>query len=102
MYPVVPRNRINRRDVHPKHLPDDVMRRIHDLRGQRVMLDAELAGLYGVATKTLNQAVSRNILRFPPDFMFRLTATSLKSQIVTSNLGRGGRRRSTGFRPRRR
>ncbi len=89
---------MNRRDVLPKHLPDDVMRRIHELRGQRVMLDAELAGLYSVATRTLNQAVSRNIPRFPSDFMFRLTAAeaaSLKSQIVTSSPGRGGRRRST-------
>jgi len=62
------------------------------------MLDMDLARLYGVSTKTLNQAVSRNVRRFPPDFMFRLTvaeATSLKSQIVTSNLGRGGRHRST-------
>jgi hypothetical protein len=62
------------------------------------MLDANLAQLYGVPTKTLNQAVSRNVGRFPPDFMFRLSLSeevALKSQIVTSNPGRGGRRRST-------
>ncbi len=77
---------------------DDVAQRIHQLRGQRVLLDADLARLYGVQTRVLNQAVGRNLTRFPPDFMFRLTAaeaTSLKSQIVTSNSGRGGRRRST-------
>jgi hypothetical protein len=77
---------------------DDVARRIHQVRGQRVLLDADLARLYGVQTKVLNQAVGRNLMRFPADFMFRLTAaeaTSLMSQIVTSNSGRGGRRRST-------
>ena len=65
------------------------------LRAQRVMLDAGLAELYGVATKTLVQAVKRNLARFPPDFMFRLSAeefTALRSQTVTSNAGRGGRR----------
>jgi hypothetical protein len=59
------------------------------------MLDSDLAALYGVTTGTLNQAVSRNLRRFPPDFMFRLTsaeASALKSQIVISNAGRGGRR----------
>ena len=58
------------------------------------MLDRDLAELYGVATKTLNQAVSRNVVRFPPDFAFHLTpdeAASLRSQSVTSK-GRGGRR----------
>lgn len=59
------------------------------------MLDADLAGLYGVSVKALNQAVKRNRDRFPPDFMFRLNAqerTSLRSQIVTAKTGRGGRR----------
>ena len=58
------------------------------------MLDADLAELYGVPTKRLNEAVRRNATRFPEDFMFRLTAeecTSLRSQFATSN-GRGGRR----------
>lgn len=59
------------------------------------MLDTDLAELYDVPTKVLNQAVKRNSKRFPTDFAFRLTAAeaeSLRSQIVTSNTGRGGRR----------
>ncbi len=70
--------------------------RILSIRGHRVMLDADLAVLYGVTTGALNQAVKRNLERFPGDFMFRLTVEEgacLKSQIVISN-GRGGRRRS--------
>ena len=67
---------------------------IHVLRKQKVMLDFDLAALYGVATKVLNQAVRRNRERFPEDFMFRLTpeeASNLRSQIVTSSLqGVGG------------
>jgi hypothetical protein len=73
--------------------------RILTLREQRVMLDADLADLYGVATKVLVQAVKRNLVRFPADFMFQLTAeefAALRSQSVTSNAdgpsGRGGRR----------
>jgi ORF6N domain len=65
------------------------------LRGQRVMLDSDLAKLYGVTTKALNQAVKRNRERFPADFAFPLNrqeVTILKSQIVTSSLGHGGRR----------
>jgi len=65
------------------------------LRRHRVLLDADLACLYGVATKVLLQAVKRNSERFPKDFMLRLTAEewrTLRSQIVTSNLQRGGRR----------
>jgi len=65
------------------------------LREQRVMLDADLAELYGVQTKVLVQAVKRNLTRFPQDFMFQLSAdefTALRSQTVTSNTGRGGRR----------
>jgi ORF6N domain len=64
-------------------------------RGHKVMLDADLAGLYGVTTKRLNEQVRRNRSRFPEDFMFQLTSTeaaSLRSQIATSNKGRGGRR----------
>ena len=59
------------------------------------MLDADLAGLYGVTTKRLNERVRRNRSRFPDDFMFQLTAEevlSLRSQIATSKQGRGGRR----------
>jgi hypothetical protein len=61
---------------------------IHFLRGQKVMLDFDLATLYGVAAKVLNQAVKRNRDRFPEDFMFRLTVSEtshLKSQLVTSS-----------------
>jgi hypothetical protein len=63
------------------------------IRGQKVMLDSDLAELYGVETKVLIQAVKRNLARFPEDFMFQLTQqehTNLRSQIVTSK--RGGRR----------
>jgi len=69
-----------------------IERRIYLIRGQKVMLDADLAELYRVATKVLNQAVKRNHARFPDDFMFRLTqeeAESLRSQFVTLDKGRG-------------
>jgi hypothetical protein len=68
---------------------------IYEIRGQKVMFDSDLAGLYGVEPKVMNQAVKRNIGRFPSDFMFQLTNDewkSLRSQIVTSNNNRGGRR----------
>jgi len=64
------------------------------IRGQKVMLDTDLANLYGVETRTLTQAVKRNAERFPSDFMFQLTRDefdSLRSQIVISK-GKGGRR----------
>ncbi len=67
--------------------------KIFQVRGRKVMLDRELAILYGVETKVLIQSVKRNISRFPEDFMFQLTKEefiSLRSQFVTSN--RGGRR----------
>lgn len=73
-----------------EHLED----RIYIIRGQKVMLDADLANLYGVLTKNLNKAVQRNRDRFPEDFMFRLTANeteSLRFQLGTSK-NRGGRR----------
>jgi len=60
------------------------------IRGKRVMLDSDLARLYGVQTKKVNQAVKRNIERFPIDFMYQLTreeVMNLKSQIVTSSWG---------------
>ena len=66
----------------------DIKSMIRDIRGQQVMLDSDLAMLYGVKTSALNQAVKRNINRFPDDFMFQLTKSeqdSLKSQIVTSD-----------------
>ena len=68
----------------------DVQRRIIPVRGIQVMLDRDLAALYGVETRVLNQAVQRNIGRFPEDFMFQLTKEDcLRSQIVTLNEGRG-------------
>ena len=63
--------------------------KIFEIRGQRVMLDFDLAAMYGIETRTLNQAVKRNIERFPEDFMFQLTKGELeilKSQIVISNV----------------
>jgi hypothetical protein len=65
------------------------------IRGHRVMLDADLASLYGVETRALIQAVKRNAERFPQDFMFRLEAGEwalLRSQSVMSSAGHGGRR----------
>src|SRR5437667_11920151 len=72
-----------------------VERRIYFIRGQKVMMDSELAELYQVPTKSLNLAIKRKTQRFPDDFMFRLTKTeadSLRFQNETSNTGRGGRR----------
>jgi len=70
---------------------------IYEIRGQKVMFDSDLAALYEVELRSLNQAVKRNISRFPSDFMFQLTDdewNSLRSQFVTSNAksNRGGRR----------
>ena len=63
---------------------------IREIRGQQVMLDRDLAVLYGVETKRLNEQVKRNIKRFPEDFMFQLTKEEcLRSQIATLNEGRG-------------
>lgn len=70
--------------------------RILELRGRKVILDADLAQLYGVETRVLLQAVRRNAERYPPDFLFTLTnqeVAALRSQSVISNTaGRGGRR----------
>src|SRR5579872_207613 len=65
-----------------------IQNRIYEIRGERVMLDMDLAVLYEVPTKALNQAVKRNIKRFPGDFMFRLTIAewrSIRSQNVTAS-----------------
>ena len=91
----------------------DIAPLIRLIRDARVILDADLARLYGVPTKALNQAVKRNVSRFPADFLFRLTPAesdalmwsqivtappgpagtqALRSQTVTSNEKRGGRR----------
>jgi hypothetical protein len=72
--------------------PTIIQQKIFDIRNQKVMLDFDLAELYEVETKVLNQAVKRNIDRFPADFMFRLTADEwqfLRSQIVTLEIGQG-------------
>ncbi len=77
-------------------IPTEIIEnKIYLFRGQKVLLDRDLAEMYGVTTKVLNQAVSRNMERFPDDFMFKLSlyeAKRLRSQIVTSNVGRGGLR----------
>lgn len=69
---------------------ENISRKIFFLRGFKVMLDRDLAELYGVETRTLKQAVRRNLSRFPEDFMFELTEeefANLRSQIVTSSWG---------------
>jgi hypothetical protein len=72
-------------------IPDErIITRIYTIRGKKVMLDRDLAKLYGVETRTLNQAVRRNMHRFPEDFMVQLSIeefNNLKSQIVTSSWG---------------
>ena len=76
-------------------VPVHVERKILFLRGERVLLDADLAALYGVETRLLVRAVKRNIGRFPEDFMFQLTAeegANLRSQIGISSPSHGGRR----------
>jgi len=67
------------------------------IRGKKVILDSDLAALYGVETRRLNEQVRRNIEKFPEDFMFQLTKeefVNLKSQIATSSSGWGGRRKA--------
>jgi hypothetical protein len=79
-------------DILPR---ERIERSILLIRGHKVMLDADLAELYGVETRVLLQAVSRNQKRFPKDFMFQLSKEEyqlLRSQIVISKKGRGGRR----------
>jgi phage regulator Rha-like protein len=74
---------------------DNVEKKILIVRGHKVLIDKDLAELYGVETKVLIQAVKRNIDRFPSDFMFQLNnqdVVRLRSQFVTSKSGRGGRR----------
>lgn len=74
--------------------PEAITLRIATVRGQRVILDAGLAALYGVETKRFNEAVKRNLAKFPADFMFSLTAeewTALRSQFATLNAAGTGR-----------
>ena len=78
-----------------KIIPADIDSLIIELRGQRVILDSSLAGIYGVPTKALNRAVKRNLRRFPEDFAFRLTfeeAGNLRYHFGTSSSAWGGRR----------
>ena len=75
---------------------DNIKTKIYEFRGQKVMLDRDLAALYQVETKRLNEAVKRNILRFPADFMFQLNDSEFqnwKSQIATSNSIKMGARK---------
>jgi hypothetical protein len=70
--------------------PADIQHKIYEIRGQKVMLDFDLAEMYEVETRVLNQAVKRNAMRFPSDFMFQLTNKeydNLMSQIVISSWG---------------
>lgn len=75
---------------------ENIKEAIYEIRGQKVMLDYDLAAIYGVKTATLNQAVKRNIDRFPDDFMFRITEeewelllnSDMISQFVTSSLSK--------------
>ncbi|MDD2998239.1 MAG: ORF6N domain-containing protein [Candidatus Riflebacteria bacterium] len=77
-------------------IPTDLEVRIYTIRGQKVMIDSDLAELYGVETSALNRQVKRNIERFPADFMMQLNESEFRAlicQIGTSNSGRGGRRK---------
>ncbi len=81
---------------------EHIASQIYLIRGEKVMLDSDLAALYGIPTKALNQAVSRNRERFPEDFMFRLSGdefADLRSQIVTGAVAgtRRGPSRSTAW-----
>jgi hypothetical protein len=77
-------------------IPDElVMNKIYIIRGQKIMLDRDLADLFGVGTKVFKQSVRRNIVRFPEDFMFEMTPEELenwRSQFVTSNSDKKGLR----------
>ena len=82
--------------MHKLLVQNEIGSCIFTLRGKEVMLDRDLAELYQVETRILNQAVKRNIERFPQDFMFQLTKNefeNLKSQFVTSSLAHGGVRK---------
>jgi hypothetical protein len=87
---------VNEKDNNDLMLPDElIISKIYLIRGEKVMLDRDLAELYGVETKYLKRQVKRNILRFPADFMFELTNEELqiwRSQFVTSNSDKMGLR----------
>jgi phage regulator Rha-like protein len=89
---VAPMPTLSKHSIVPTAL---ISQKIFFLRGTRIMLDADLAQLYGVATKNLNKAVKRNANRFPSDFMFRLSSKEMRNlrfQILTSRGAHGGRR----------
>ena len=76
-------------EIQPAPALDAIAQSIFEIRGQRVMLDSDLAALYGVENRALIQAVKRNLERFPEDFMFQLSLSeweNLRSQFVISNL----------------
>ena len=78
--------------------PENLAKLVFLVRGEKVLLDADLASLYGVEARALNQSVARNRSRFPDDFMFQLTAeewTALKAQIAASSAAKGGKSSST-------
>lgn len=82
-------------EVQLRNVEEIIKSKIFIIRGQRVMVDSDLAEIYMVATKVFNQAVKRNISRFPQDFMFQVTEEeyeNLRSQFVTSSLKHGGTR----------
>ena len=86
----------NKRSTDLVATSDEIQNMVRVVRGQRVMLDFDLARLYGVTASALNQAVRRNAERFPDDFAYQLTrqeVATLISQIVISKPGRGGRRK---------
>jgi len=92
--PVVPMSKKKKSSMDLAVPPELIERRIYLIRGQKVILDSDLADLYEVPTKALNQALKRNLDRFPADFAFQLNQqewTSLRSQAVTSRSW-GGRR----------
>ena len=79
---------VNNQVIEESLTPEIIREKIYIIRGRKVMLDRDLAMLYGVPTMRLNQAIRRNLKRFPPDFMFQLTQDEMKnwiSQFVISN-----------------
>ncbi len=85
-----------RNESHSQSLAQKISQRIFFIRNEKVMLDSDLAQVYGVTTARLNEQIKRNIKRFPKDFMFQVTLPEfdrLMSQFATSKKGRGGRRK---------
>ena len=78
--------------------PENLAKLVHSVRGEKVLLDSDLADLYGVEARVLNQSVARNRTRFPDDFMFQLTTeewTAMRSQVVTASSAKGGKSSQT-------